>query len=273
MRAHRVKKYKSVLNDGGLYQSKNPFIRWYFYGRLDTALKLSGVSKEDIVLEVGAKEGFFVPSLISNADKVFACDINTTIIGREHTYCHEWGWGESLLSLGRKLLTMELGDDATKKAVFTYADASHLPFQDNSLDLVFILDCLEHMPYPANKLAISEVFRVLKDGGVFICSLPIEKGPILLPREIIRRIMRYGGPRYSLKELIRAFIYNEAIWEWKGNHEGFDFAHELRRIKDLFGGDIYISYVPFSLLRTLNPTVIIKAKKRRKDGRKCEEES
>lgn len=75
--------------------------------------------------------------------------------------------------------------------------------------------------------------------------------------------MRYSGPRYSLKELTRAFVYSEAIGEWKGSHEGFDFTHELRRIKDLFG--IYnISYVPFPILRNLNPTVIIKAKKEKK---------
>ena len=235
-------------------------MRWYFYKRFDIALKLSEISKDDVVLEVGTDEGFLVPSLISNAKNVYACDINTTIIGRAHTNCHEWGRGKTLLSLSRELLTMELGEDAAKKVIFFYADAPHLPFQDNSLDLVFILDCIEHMGYPANKLAISEVWRVLKEGGGFVCSLPIEKGPILLMREIIRRILRDSGTRYSLKELIRAFIHNEAIGQWKGTHEGFDFTHELRTIKDMFG-DTYISYVPFPILRNLNPTIIIKAKK------------
>ena len=208
--AYRVEKYKSVRKNE-LYQSKNPFIRWYFYRMLDSALKLSEISENDVVLEVGTQDGFFTPSLVSNADKVYACDINTTVVGEEHTNCYEWGRGKTLLAFGRKLLTMELDESLAKKIMFFYADASRLPFQDNSCDIVFILDCIEHMPYPSNKLAISEVFRVLKDEGVFICSLPIEKGLVLLPRQIIRRIMRYGGPVYSLKELLRAFIYNETI--------------------------------------------------------------
>lgn len=250
MKSHRVEKYKSIRKDGGLYQSENPFIKWYFYKRLDIALKLSEISKEDAVCEVGCQEGFFLPSLVKNADKIFACDIDESV------------WG-SVLSFSKKLLITELGKDAIKKVALFYADASHLPFEDKSLDIVFILDCIEHMSYPTNKLAIYEAWRVLKYDGVLIVSLPIEKGIILLLREIIRRMLIYPGPRYSFKELIKAAIYNETAGEWNNElagHEGYDYSRDFKIIKDLFG-EISISYAPFPFLRNLNPTVVIKAKK------------
>lgn len=234
MKAYRIEKWKSVKK-GELYQSDNFFIKWYFNKRLDVALKISDISKKDVVLDIGAQEGFFVPSLVLHGNRVYACDINTIPIREEDTTREDWGQGKTLLGLGKELLTTELGEGALEKVLFFYADAGHMPLQNESVDIVFMLDCVEHMPYPTNKLAISEAWRVLKEGGVFVCSCPIEKGPILCLREIIRRILRYPGPRYSLKELIRALIYNETIGEWNGSHEGFDFTHELRRIKDLFG--------------------------------------
>lgn len=232
MKAHRVKKYKCVTKDGWLYQSKNPFVRWYFYRRFDVAIRMSGISKEDVVLDVGIFEGFFVPSLALHAKQVYACDIDTGTVERRNDMC-KWGWGKRWISLAKEMLVTELGERAIKKSLFLYANASHLPFRDESFDIVFLLDCLEHMSYHENKLAIPEIHRVLKEGGVFICSLPIEKGPILLLREIIRRII-FFEPRYSLRELIRAFVYNAAIGEWKGGHEGYDFTIDMRKIKEVF---------------------------------------
>ena len=127
------------------------------------------------------------------------------------------------------------------------------------------------MPYPTNKLAIYEAWRVLKYGGVFIVSLPIEKGIILLPREIIRRTLRYPGPRHPFKELIRAAIYNETAGEWDNElagHEGYDYSRDFKIIKDLFS-ETSKSYAPFPFLRNLNPTVIIKAKKLKQSVKDC----
>ena len=45
-----------------------------------------------------------------------------------------------------------------------------LPFEDNSVDLVFSYHCLEHVD---NYLfALSEIYRVLKHGGIFLLGVP-----------------------------------------------------------------------------------------------------
>ena len=53
-----------------------------------------------------------------------------------------------------------------KKARFTVGDAEHLPFQDNSFNIVTCCNSFHH--YPHKHHAIAEMFRVLKDGGYVI---------------------------------------------------------------------------------------------------------
>jgi 2-polyprenyl-6-hydroxyphenyl methylase/3-demethylubiquinone-9 3-methyltransferase len=56
--------------------------------------------------------------------------------------------------------------DSTKKVKYLAADAYHLPFADQSFDVLTAMDFLEHVDQPAK--AIQEFSRVLKPGGVFI---------------------------------------------------------------------------------------------------------
>lgn len=55
--------------------------------------------------------------------------------------------------------------DETKKAVYLYANAYHLPFIKESFDLVCAMDILEHVDNPTQ--LITEASRVLKPGGLF----------------------------------------------------------------------------------------------------------
>ncbi len=47
-----------------------------------------------------------------------------------------------------------------------------LPYDDNSFDLVLLLDVLEHLPYDQQYKALSEIKRVLKNNGILIMSFP-----------------------------------------------------------------------------------------------------
>ena len=51
-------------------------------------------------------------------------------------------------------------------------DASELPFEDNSFDVVTCLEALEFMPRPAEALA--EMIRVLRPGGLLLTTIRID---------------------------------------------------------------------------------------------------
>lgn len=71
------------------------------------------------------------------------------------------------------------------RARFQVADALHLPFADDTFDLVWSLESGEHMPDKAAFL--QECYRVLKPGGVFIlatwCHRPIDGVPLSADEE------------------------------------------------------------------------------------------
>ena len=46
-----------------------------------------------------------------------------------------------------------------------------LPFKDISFNVVVMAEVLEHLPYP--NITLSEIKRVLKTNGEFICNLPL----------------------------------------------------------------------------------------------------
>lgn len=55
---------------------------------------------------------------------------------------------------------------------FLCADATNMPFSDNSFDLVTVFDVLEHVPH--DEQAATEAIRVLRPGGVLLVTSPNE---------------------------------------------------------------------------------------------------
>lgn len=51
-----------------------------------------------------------------------------------------------------------------------YGDAQQLPFLENSMDAVLLLDVLEHLPRPAD--CLREIARVLKPTGILVLKVP-----------------------------------------------------------------------------------------------------
>ena len=61
-------------------------------------------------------------------------------------------------------------------AVDLIADCLHLPFEDGSIDAVRAFDFLEHVPNDKRIAIIEEIWRVLKDNGVFEHLTPSTDG-------------------------------------------------------------------------------------------------
>lgn len=144
---------------------------WYIYARrslLDGLLKRYIKKKNVEVLDLGCGTGFNNPSLVKYG-KVTSVDLLK-------------GPLESCKRKGIKNLVQ--------------ADATKLPFEDNTFDLVAAIELMEHIPN--DNLAISEIKRVLKPNGVFIFTVPAHKSLWSSDDE-----MAHHERRYSKKELVR----------------------------------------------------------------------
>jgi len=82
-----------------------------------------------------------------------------------------------------------LGCDVSKKAIsyankdssgikFFVADAQKLPIKTNSIDVVIAQSVLDHLESPEK--GMSEVYRVLKKGGTFLFTDPLEAGTLTI---------------------------------------------------------------------------------------------
>jgi ubiquinone/menaquinone biosynthesis C-methylase UbiE len=61
-----------------------------------------------------------------------------------------------------------------KKVNLNVCDIMQLPYSDHTFDIVTTTSVLEHLPYPNYILAIGELYRVLKPGGILICTCDIK---------------------------------------------------------------------------------------------------
>ncbi len=88
------------------------------------------------------------------------------------------GYGVAmLLKHGCKVVGVDLDDEILKKArvhwnhdKFVQADALNLPFADASFDAIVSFETIEHVV--DGERFLTEMHRVLRSGGIFICSTP-----------------------------------------------------------------------------------------------------
>src|SRR3989344_5553688 len=115
----------------------------------DKLIERSGIKQGMRVLEVGCGSGAFVTSVarvVGKTGKVYALDIQPAM----------------LRQLKVKLTKPENQDIKNIKLIL--GSAYELPFEDNSLDLVYMVTVLQEIP--DKKKALKEVRRVLKPGGI-----------------------------------------------------------------------------------------------------------
>ena len=118
-------------------------------------------------------------------------------------------------------------------------DIQRLPVEDNVFNVLFVMSVLEHVS--DEKKAIAELHRVLIEGGVLIVGAPNEVG---------------------MADKIREFASIITRTERASSHKGYDGRNTEYELKAAFKIDKTI-FVPFNLLRALNPYVIMKCIKDR----------
>lgn len=142
----------------------------------------------------------------------------------------EAGAGTALDSIelalqGASVIAMDLSDAAIQLArrnaeviganvAFVKADVLELPFDSNSVDVVFHSGVLEHFEHP--EVVLQEQHRVLKEGGILLVDVPQKYNLYTLHKVCkMRKGTWFAGweTQFSLKELRKLLIQN-----------GFDIA-------------------------------------------------
>lgn len=145
----------------------------------------------DDVLEIGPGPGLTTDLLRKLAPNVTVLELDDTLVA----------------SLRTRL--------AGTQVEVVHADATHAPFADKRFSAVACFHMLHHVPSPAQQDAVfSEIARVLRPGGIFMCADPLDSEPIraahhehgetyvpLDPASLPDRLQRAGFNRIELRKM------------------------------------------------------------------------
>ncbi|MBC7420457.1 MAG: 3-demethylubiquinone-9 3-O-methyltransferase [Bdellovibrio sp.] len=127
---------------------------------------------DDPVALLRAESKTKTPWIIDKIQNHYSLDKNTSVLD---VGCGAGFLSNALSEAGLKVTGVDLSEeslrvaaqyDKTKAVNYQKADAYHLPFADQSFDILTAMDFLEHVEDPAG--VIQEFSRVLKPGGLFI---------------------------------------------------------------------------------------------------------
>lgn len=83
---------------------------------------------------------------------------------------------------------------------YLQGNALSLPFRNGTFSKIAMLEVLEHLPVGTEKLALSEIFRVLKKNGTFVISVPNKR---FLAMILDPPFLTLSHRHYSRAELMR----------------------------------------------------------------------
>lgn len=92
------------------------------------------------------------------------------------------------------------------RGVDVAADVQHLPFQDASVDAIVAESLIEHLPDPA--IAVAEIHRVLKPGGLLYVVTPFMLGYHSSPKDY------YRWTEFGMEKLLQGFSITASGNAW-----------------------------------------------------------
>jgi ubiquinone/menaquinone biosynthesis C-methylase UbiE len=123
-------------------------------GMYPGVLELAGMQPGDVVVDVGTGRGELVAAAAEmGAERAIGFD-----------------YSETAIALARQTL---IAREVTKRAEVHVVDARRLPLEDDSADLVTLLDVVEHLSSAELDAVLSECLRILQPGGhLFVHTMP-----------------------------------------------------------------------------------------------------
>jgi SAM-dependent methyltransferase len=173
--------------------SKSRIVAWSHASRFEMARRLALPHRGGRVLDYGCGDGTFLASVSDTFSELRGADVDA----RQTADC-----AARYASLRPSL-------------AFTHTsalDASH----DGRYDVVFCMEVLEHCVARDVEHILAELRRLVARGGAVIISVPIEVGPSVVAKQVMRAALgwrRIGdyrhGERYSLGELFTMLFADE----------------------------------------------------------------
>lgn len=118
------------------------------------------------------------------------------------------------------------------------ADARSLPFDDSSFELCTAFEAINCVPGRSDRMkCYREIHRVLKPGGWFVATLPIEVGPTAIIKWVARAATGYQTPGMTFPIAMRHAAHRFCDIERydQGCHTGFCVHSAIRDIESVFG--------------------------------------
>ncbi len=182
---------------------------WFYRGKRQIASQwireLFPSAKEKIFVDLGCGTGCFVEQMIQKGYPMIGVDDHQESIDRAR------------LLLGEKN--------------FREGSAEAFPFQDNSVDLITMLDVLEHLK--EDRVALDSMYRGLKGGGVLLITVPAFQFFWSDWDRSLHHFRRYTAS--SLLPLLKGAGFEISFWNYI-NVLAFPIVFCLRRWRDCFGG-------------------------------------
>ena len=133
-----------------IYSSRNPTRKWLHQSRREWIIESLSkylVTLDSFVAEVGPGSGIYLPELARRSNNVIAIDVDQTHLERASKIALEYPHIRVVCN-----------------------DITQSTLSSNSLSLILCTEVLEHLPN--SYLALSEMHRLLKPGGILILTTP-----------------------------------------------------------------------------------------------------
>lgn len=179
------------------------------------------------VIDFGCADGWFIPSLARYFNHVVAVDKNP-----------------DSMHLARKIVdkaniqnvNLMCNEDLTIKEITTILSGE--PYH-----ILFLLEVLEHIGDKSDSMyeskidLLKEVSTLIDEDGIIVISVPKMVGITFLFQRVGLTIFRMNRERISLKDLIKASIFNDTSnmeKAWRGGHMGFNHKKLEKYIRNEF---------------------------------------
>lgn len=135
----------------------------------------------------------------------------------------------NLIKMNKRKLTV-YGIDISRNAIktasknfpdinFRPASVYHLPFKNNYFDAVVLRHVLEHLENPTD--ALEEINRILKPGGLFYSSTPLENDPLIISADHKYSEKYHGHRQFYSRNLLRELLEKEGFLIKRVYYYGF----------------------------------------------------